>query len=737
MRERLIAEGLSLLQQGQTLAARQRLEAATHIPGAPSTAWQYLATACARLQDFGAARSAVERAIALGPLNGNLLLIASNVCQDAGDPATALKYAAQSEAIDPSFAQGINNYGILLSDALRYDEAIAAFQRAIKLKPDYGRAYANLAATLLKLERVAEAWEAAGSAVRLQPNYAHGHYMRAACAHQINRTAEALSALQAALQLDPRQADAWVLWARLHSEKHLVDEVIFGAQRALTLAPTRVDARLLLADALWTNTHYADARRMWQEVLREEPLQLEATLRLTMSVPGIYMDAGEVDLVRSQVAAQLDSFETHCLRMTQAKKSDVLRDIQASNFFLAYQGRDDKSLQQRYASCVASILRQHLPQFFEPIAGKPGGTRRRIGFVSRFMFTSTAGNYFASWMLYLPRDRFDVTAFYLGERVDSLTNAISERADNFVHEKKAFESLAEKIKAADLDVLIYPELGMDAKCYALAAMRLAPIQVCGWGHPVTSGHANIDYFLSCAAMEPANAARHYTEKLQLLPGLGTRYKAPEFPSPTTDAGRKTRSDYLLPVDKTLYLLPQSLFKIHPDNDEIITRLLARDPNGVLVMFAAIYPAWTNRFVARLQQSFVRAGLAHEGRVKVLPNMEHADYKRVNQLCDVMIDTLYWSGGNTSLDAIAMGLPVVTIPGEFMRGRQSMAMLELIGLDELVAQDIDAFLEIALRLGSDANYRQSIRAKILDHRNKLFDDAEPTRALADFLERVTA
>jgi protein O-GlcNAc transferase len=737
--DRRVAEAARLLQQGNVTAARQLLEDASRSHDADRTTWQWLASVCTRAGDLAAAKRAIDRAIAIGPLDGNLLLMASNISQDAGDAEQAFRYAAQSESVDPHFPQGINNYGILLADRQELDASAAAFQRAIALKPDYARAHANLASTLLRLDRYEEALQASAAAVRLQPAYAHGHYMHASALFHLGSTDKALQSLQVALQHEPRLVDAWLLLARILRRDHRIDEMSHAADRALALAPARLEAQLQVAEAAWINANFERARQLWREILAANPLQLEASLRLAMSVPGIYANEAAIDVSRSEVESGLSALLGRAGAFSAAAKPDVLRDIQASNFFLAYQGRDDKALQARYARLVATVLQSHLPDFFEPIEFHapplPPAPRVRIGFVSRFFFASTAGNYFASWVRDLPRDVFDVSVFYTGERDDSLTASIRDRADYFVHQDMPFEKLAASIKTASVDVLVYPELGMDAKIYALAALRLAPVQVCGWGHPVTSGHVNVDYYLSCAAMEPANAVEHYNEKLHLLPGLGTCYAMPKTLDPLHEVGRRQRADFQLPPDKTLYLLPQSLFKIHPDNDALITRLLAGDENGVLVMFATQYASWTRLFVERLQRAFARAGLAPEGRVKILPHMSHDEYKRVNQLCDVMIDTLHWSGGNTSLDALAMGLPIVTLPGELMRGRQSAAMLSMLGLQELIAKDAGDYLRIALKLGKDAAFRAEVSARILENRQRLFDDKSATAAFAAFLKEV--
>ena len=82
---------------------------------------------------------------------------------------------------------------------------------------------------------------------------------------------------------------------------------------------------------------------------------------------------------------------------------------------------------------------------------------------------------------------------------------------------------------------------------------------------------------------------------------------------------------------------------------------------------------------------------------MLPQCSHDDYLRINAVCDAMLDTLRWSGGNTSLDALATGLPIVTLPGRFMRGRQSAGMLTLAGLGDQVASDDDDYVRIASRI----------------------------------------
>jgi len=203
----------------------------------------------------------------------------------------------------------------------------------------------------------------------------------------------------------------------------------------------------------------------------------------------------------------------------------------------------------------------------------------RVGFLSTSSSTARSVRYFASWILDLDRARFETVAFYTNSWVADDTRTIASSVDRFHHVAGyPLHAIAHRVAAEELDILVYPELGMHADTFALAALRLAPVQVAGWGHPTTSGLDSIDAYLSCAEMEPDGAQDAYRERLVGLPGIGTRYRRPRGDS------AKGREELGLPATGTLYLCPQSLFKIHPDNDALFARVLSGDPQGRLVFF---------------------------------------------------------------------------------------------------------------------------------------------------------
>ena len=629
-------------------------------------------------------------------------------------------------ALDPSQARLWNELGILCADSGQIDRAVEAFARATRADPRYARAWNNLGNALRSAGLIAEAVQAAQRAVDADPNYALAWANLGALRREAGDDAGAEAALRRGLALDPRQRGAIVTLAGLLRERSDLASAANLFAQAAALDPRDADASRELGQALAERDDLAGARAAYLEAERRAPGMLRALLARALALPMVYESTSAVEHARAAYADGLALVEREALpRIAGAPPERVLDELRFSNFLLAYQGEDDLVLQRRYGAIADRLVRTGAPEWAQTLpARNPAGGRIKVGFASSFFRDGTAGRYFEHWITELPRERFEVFVYHLLPGTDSLAQRLAARADHFRHCAWWRPSqLAPRIRADTLDVLVYPELGMSAVTFALAALRLAPLQCAGWGHPVTTGLATVDVYFSSAVMEPADAAAHYSERLVTLPGIGTRYGASSAP---TDA---TRERFGLPAGLPLLLCPQSLFKIHPDNDALFARVLAESPRAVLVGFEGRDPRLTAKFRARL----ARAGVP-EQRLRLLPQCSHEDYLRVNTLCDVMLDTLRWSGGNTSLDALACGLPIVTLPGRFMRGRQSAGMLALMELRELVADDHDDYVRKVARIASDRPYRDALSARIAQSRAGVFDDGSALAALREFLER---
>lgn len=678
-----------------------------------------------------AAEASVARAKQIAGDQPMLLMLEGGLLHDRGDLAAAEAVFQRVVAAKPAWPAPLLELGRVRMDQGRPDGALEAFRAASDRDGKSLRAWNGIGLALMGLGRLEEALRAFNHGLTIDPAYPYAHFNIARIHHLKLDSKRALHHATAAVRADPGLVDAHLLIGDIHRRARQTAEALAAYQVAVRAAPSNPKALNGLAELLAEMGRTDEARRGYLVIADRFPGNLKAALGANLLLPQVYVDLGHVEHERQEYLKGLERLDELSPNFRYPRGDVALAEAKWTNFYLAYQGREDAQAQSRYGEFLRGVLQRSLPAFYEPLPKRTGGERIRVGFLSHFFYNCTVGRYFASWLKTLDKSRFEVVVFYTNEWVADDTKAIAAAVDKFHHlPGRSMYAVAEHVRAADLDILVYPELGMHPETFTLASLRLAPVQCSGWGHPDTTGHGEIDWFISCEAMEPPNAHRLYTEQLALLPGLGTRYARP------THSDKSTRADFGLPEDKTLYLLPQSLFKIHPENDPLAAEVLLRDPDGLLVVFASGHDDQTHAYARRLAQAFEARKLDMGERVRfVEAGIPHGAYLRLNELCDVMLDTVHWSGGNTSLDALASGLPVVTLPGHLMRGRQSLAMLTMLGVDELVTENQAQYIERAVAVGRDRDLRRSLSERIVGNLDRLFDRDEPVRALEKFFERA--
>jgi CRISPR-associated protein Csy1 len=673
----------------------------------------------AELEQFG---SADESALASAEFHALL----AQACMRSNDLVRALDAIERALALRSRWPEAHQIRAIVLRDSDRLDEALHAIERALELRPDDARALGTLGSIELRRGHPAAAEAALRRAIGLSPG-------NALAWRDLAETLQASGQEDAAL-------DAWRRWSALNGDSPTTRARLGWA---LAQAHRWQDAEAQLASAAasepgpailnrlaFVRRERGDARgalRAYEQAAQAAPQSLTSRFAFELLLPQVYEDQADVEHWRLRYAQGLLNLESRILSL-QSAPAEIWK-LDWTNFYLGYQGRDDLELQRQYSRLTRTLVES------APREGPATDRRRRrvhagrvrIGFASSFFRTCTVGSYFGSWLTGLDRDMFDVRVFHYGGEIDATTESIRAEVERFVHTGTDIRRIAASIRAADLDVLVYPQLGMDGRDGLLAALRLAPIQCVAWGHPETTGSDHIDYFFSCADMEPSDGTAHYCERLVLLPGLGTCYATPAVRP-------ATRVEFGLPDGERLYVCPHSLFKIHPDNDAVFAELLATDPAARLVLCADEQEPVTKHFVARTNRSLDSHGV-EPARLLIQPLRPPAEFRAMLSVCDVMIDTLHWSGGNTSLDALSAGLPIVSCPGPLMRGRQSAAMLRILGLDELVTATPTALVRKAIEVASEA--RESIHRRIEAERGALFDRREPLDALGAHLLQIAA
>jgi len=533
-----------------------------------------------------------------------------------------------------------------------------------------------------------------------------------------------------AAELEPHVALHQARLGKVLLSLRLYDQAQVALRQACALEPASAQWQSLLGYVLREQNDIDGALAAYSSGRRIDPENLTCAVAQALFLPPIYRDADDVRHWRSRFETGLERLHQELPRR-HSWSAQVLA-LEWENFSLAYQGGDDRTLQEGYSDFVSALLARAVPALQAPMAQPKVADRRiRVGFLSAELRTCTIGDYFASWMFGLPRDRFEIWCYFTGYASDALTAKIAATCDRFQGFDGSVDALSAVIRSDAPDVLIFPDVGMTSQSTLFANLRLAPVQCAAWGHPVTTGSRHIDHYLSCGPMEPATAAAHYSEKLVLLPGLGVCYEQPSPPEP------RARAHFGLSEQAHIYVCPNRLHKILPDHDALFLDVLAADPLAVLVFFAAVAPGQRRAFVDRLQRGMAARGIPPRQQIKFLPVLPRAEFRSALAIADIMLDTPNFSGGSSALDALAVGLPIVAREGRFMRGRQSAAMLRLIGVPELVVADDRSYVELAIRVASDSAYRGLLANRITAGLPRLFGRDEPIIALAAALVELVS
>jgi len=619
----------------------------------------------------------------------------------------AAELVGRAVALQPDVAEVHNDLGVILAAQGKLGEAAAVFEQAVRLKPNYVEARNNLMAALQQLGR------------RLQ---------------ELGRLDEALAHCERAVALQPEAPGPRNNLGNVLRELGRNDEALAQYDRALAIDRSFFIAHFNRGITLRRLGDIAAARASFERAFALKPDFVEAELAACMAeLPVLYADAAEIDPRRAAYAAHLERLSAHVTRAATPATPAALAEAIGSHqpFYLAYQGRDDRELQASYGALVGRVMAVRFPPAPLPPPPLPHEPIR-LGVVSAFFRQHSNWRIpIKGWLAGLDRRRFRVFGYHTGSERDAQTAVAADMCERFVQGPLRLDEWRQTILADAPHVLLYPEIGMDQVTAQLAAQRLAPVQCVSWGHPVTSGFPTIDYFISSDRMEPADGAAHYTERLVRLPNLSICYEPP-----AARPAALARAELGLRDGAAVYWCCQSLPKYLPQYDDVFARIAQAvgDCQFTFIEFAG-GPHVTEVFRRRLEAAFAQRGLRAADHCVVLPRLDSDRFIAAMGACDVMLDSIGWSGCNSTLESLVHDLPIVTLRGDLMRGRHTSAILEMMGLEETIAQSVDEYVAIAVRLGRSAAERTAVAGRIAASKHRVYRDRDCIVALEDFLDHA--
>jgi protein O-GlcNAc transferase len=570
-------------------------------------------------------------------------------------------------------------------DAVKHADlalAITLLGQALALDrcADYAKALADAYLDAADYPRALGAYVDAIDLAHGHPEEFKLHANRGVCLEMLGRIDDALGAYLRALELNPRCEQAHANAQQIHLRRGNEER---AAPHTAFLSKSRRDAALLLREAL--------------------------------RLPAICSGAQEIAEVRRKLAENLNDIELNATGRIERPEID----INTTALYLSYHGEPDRALLEH----VCRVVRKFYPAQTDRPAPKLR-SRPRIGFVSPFFRNHSIGRYCSGVLRELSRERFEVFAFGIDTEPDETNRIIRRRADRYVALPGHIPAIVKAIREAELDVLFFPDIGLHPATAYLAYWRLAPVQCATWGHPDTTGLDTIDYFLSSKGCERAGSDTDYTEPLIKLDG----FFMPAYERSGYTPAARNKADFGVGPADRVYLCGQTLFKVHPDFDGVVGAILRADPNGHVRFLVGPVPEWVDMLRARFRRCLPDV----HGRIGFIPAPSTVEFLGLHRAADVVLDTFHFGGGISALDTFDAGVPMVTLPGPFFRGRQAAACYAEMDIGDCIASTPQEYVEIALRIAREPELRRDIDARITARSGRLFGRTDSVRALEEFL-----
>ncbi len=576
-------------------------------------------------------------------------------------------------AIQPQHAEALHHVGYILHSGGNYEQAHDYYQRAIAADATHIDSYLMLCKLFEAQNRGNEAIELAQRATQIAPN-------------------------------NPKTHGELTTQLMCFNQAHMVPAYL---EQVLPRFPDDATLKQFYAFALKVNDRRSEAESVYQALLKAHRVPESFRILYELYLPRLHDSAEDIDAVREAFEASVDRL------IAQKPRIDIEQLSFQPIFQLAFHHRDNKALMQKYIRMLRSVapMLTYTAPHCKAALTRDDSTIR-VGFVSRYMYHHSVGSCYRQVMIDLAHEPgFSVTFFNLAHVMDDKIQQIIDANVPIVSLPKTIASAREAIAAHALDILVYPDIGMDAMTHYLAMARLAPHQCCLQGHPDTTGIDTIDYFISTRGYEHTGAQARYSERLLCREGIDTL-----FARPTPPSAWLTRAALKLPLDKKLYVCPMAIQKFHPDFDGVLADILMRDEQAVIVLFQDFQQQQTSN---ALQQRITRR--CDPARVIFMPWLPLEALFSVMNTADALLDTIYFGAGSTAQYAFGLGLPIVTLPDEYMRGRVVQAYYRLMGItDAPIATSLADYAAKAVALAHNPAEATRLRGEISAKNHALFE-----------------
>jgi protein O-GlcNAc transferase len=634
-----------------------------------------------------------------------------NALKAQGQLDAAVSSYRRALTLKPDYPEAHYNLGITLQAQGQLEAAANSYRRTLALKPNHAEAHNNLGNALRAQGLLEEAAIAYRHALASKPSHVEAHTNLGNLFKARGQLEQALASYQQALALQPDLAEAHNNVGLVLLEQNELEKAVAAFGHALRCKPDYAEAHYNLGNALQQQGKADEAEGAYTRALALKPDYAEARLGLAIATIPVFVDTeSESQDVGAKFTRSLDELAAwDC-----AHPGLLGRSVGTTQpFFLAYRPADATSSLVRYGNLVCAAAATH----WLPDGHGDSQVRDRIRMV---VVSGQVRRQHPVWdvvlrglLAHLDRRRFEVLLYHTGPVVDDETEWAKAHVDRFVQGPLPTQGWLAEFSRDQPDVVFYPEVGMDPATCALAALRLAPLQIAGWGHPITTGLPTLDLFVSGELLEGQGAEQHYRERLIRLPGTGVCTELAALPAQSWQGP-------VANTDVVRFTLCHQPIKFDPADDLLLTRIAKAVGPCEFWLAAPNKLAWTGaRLHGRLAAAFRAAGLDPDTHLRVLPWLPRNQFAGFLDAVDIYLDCPGFSGYTTAWQAVHRGIPIISLEGTFLRQRLAAGLLRQIGITDGIASSHDHYVEIAVSWAQECR-----RAGRLAQRRELIRQAAP-------------
>ncbi len=538
------------------------------------------------------------------------------------------------------------------------------------------------------------------------PGFAHAHNALGLARAGLRRTSEALASYEAAIRADPSFAPPYVNRATLLRDLGDLHAALANLDKAVALQPDEPAA-------------HGNRGSLLTELGR--PAEAIASFDRALALNPAYPYAAGLRLINKAYICDWNRIDEE----TAGLAEKIRRGEPVAPPWTLLALIDSPALHRQAAEAWEAA--KFPENGLGPIVKPPRHPRIKVGYYCADFHRHPTGHLIAGLFERHHRSNFEIIAFSLrAVRDDDMHRRIVAAVDRFIDVRDRSErDIAALSRELEIDIAVDLNGLISNNRVGIFAQRAAPIQVNYLAYPGTMGAPYMDYILADKTVIPDPA--FYTERVVTLPDC---YQVNDAAREVSDR-RFTRAELGLPEAGFVFCCFNNNFKITPRMFDIWMRILRAVDGSVLWLIEDSAAA-----AANLRREATRRGIDPE-RLVFAPRMPQEDHLARQAAADLFLDTLPYNAHTTGSDALWVGLPLITCPGESFAARVGASLLSAMGLPELIAPTLADYEALAIGLAKDPGRLAQVRQKVALGRKSspLFDLARFTASIEAAYRRM--